>query len=30
MKFIRDLKEGDRLFDIYLCKHKQGAVTKIG
>lgn len=30
MKFIRDLKEGDRLFDIYLCKHRQGAVTKNG
>ncbi len=30
MKFIRDLKEGDRVFDIYLCKHKQGAVTKSG
>ena len=30
MKFIKDLKEGDRLFDIYLCKHKQGAVTKNG
>ena len=30
MKFIRDLKEGDRVFDIYLCKHKQAAVTKIG
>ncbi len=30
MKFIRDLKEGDRIFDIYLCKHKQGAVTKNG
>lgn len=30
MKFIRELKEGDRLFDIYLCKHKQGAVTKNG
>lgn len=30
MKFIRDLKEGDRLFDIYLCKHKQAAVTKNG
>lgn len=30
MKFIRDLKEGDRVFDIYLCKHKQGAVTKNG
>lgn len=30
MKFIRELKEGDRIFDIYLCKHKQGAVTKNG
>lgn len=30
MKFIKDLKEGDRVFDIYLCKHKQGAVTKNG
>ncbi len=30
MKFIRDLKEGDRLSDIYLCKHKQAAVTKNG
>ena len=30
MKFIRDLKEGDRVFDIYLCKHKQAAVTKNG
>ena len=30
MKYIRDLKEGDRVFDIYLCKHKQAAVTKNG
>lgn len=30
MKFVRDLKEGDRVFDIYLCKHKQSAVTKNG
>ena len=30
MKHIRDLKEGDRVFDIYLCKHKQAAVTKNG
>ena len=30
MKFIRDLKEGDRISDIYLCKHKQAAVTKNG
>lgn len=30
MKYIKDLKEGDRLFDIYLCKHKQSAITKNG
>lgn len=30
MKLIRELKEGDRVFDIYLCKHKQAAVTKNG
>lgn len=30
MKYIRDIKEGDRIFDIYLCKHKQSAVTKNG
>ena len=30
MKYIIDLKEGDRVFDIYLCKHKQSAVTKNG
>lgn len=30
MKFLKDLKEGDRVFDIYLCKHKQAAVTKNG
>ncbi len=30
MKYIKDLKEGDRVFDIYLCKHKQTAVTKNG
>jgi len=30
MKFIRDLKDGDRVSDIYLCKHKQPAVTKNG
>lgn len=30
MKFIKDLKEGDRVFDIYLCKHKQSAMTKNG
>ena len=30
MKYIKDLREGDRVFDIYLCKHKQAAVTKNG
>lgn len=30
MKYIKDLKEGDRVFDIYLCKNKQAAVTKNG
>ena len=28
MKYIKDLKEGDRVFDIYLCKHKQSAVNQ--
>lgn len=30
MKYIKDFREGDRIFDIYLCKHKQAAVTKNG
>ncbi len=30
MKYIEALKEGDRISDIYLCKHKQSAVTKNG
>ncbi|MBQ3105230.1 MAG: HD domain-containing protein [Lachnospiraceae bacterium] len=30
MKYIRDYKDGDRVFDIYLCKHRQSAVTKNG
>lgn len=30
MKFIKELKEGDRVFDIYLCKNKQEATTKNG
>lgn len=30
MKYIKDLREGDRVCDIYLCKHKQSAVTKNG
>lgn len=30
MKYIKDFHEGDRINDIYLCKHKQSAVTKTG
>ena len=30
MKYIKELNEGDRMSDIYLCKHKQSAVTKNG
>ena len=30
MKFIGNLREGDRTVDIYLCKQKQVAVTKNG
>ena len=30
MKYIKDYKDGDRVFDIYLCKHKISAVTKNG
>ena len=30
MKYIKDYREGDRVFDIYLCKHRQSAVTKNG
>ena len=30
MKFIKDLKPGDRVADIYMCKHKLSAVTKNG
>lgn len=30
MKYIKDYKEGDRVYDIYLCKHKTSAVTKNG
>lgn len=30
MKYIKDLKDGDRVFDIYLCKTKTSAVTKNG
>lgn len=30
MKYINELREGDRIHDIYLCKHKQSATTKNG
>jgi 3'-5' exoribonuclease len=30
MKFIKDLKPGDRIADIYMCKHKLSATTKNG
>lgn len=30
MKYIRELKEGDKISDIYFCKHRQSAVTKNG
>lgn len=30
MKYIKDYKESERMSDIYLCKHKQSAVTKNG
>ncbi|SFC10563.1 3'-5' exoribonuclease YhaM family protein [Butyrivibrio sp. YAB3001] len=30
MKFIKDLKPGDRINDVYLCKHKVSATTKNG
>lgn len=30
MKFIKDYREGDKVFDIYLCKYKTSAVTKSG
>lgn len=30
MKFINEYKDGDRVADIYLCKHKQSAMTKNG
>lgn len=30
MKYIKEFKEGDRVVGIYLCKHKQAAVTKNG
>ena len=30
MKYLKDLHDGDRVADIYLCKHKTSAVTKNG
>ena len=30
MKYIEQLKEGDRISDIYFCKYRQSAVTKNG
>lgn len=30
MKFLADYKEGDRVYDVYLCKHRTSAVTKTG
>lgn len=30
MKYIKDYKEGDRVQDIYLCKHKLSTTTKNG
>lgn len=30
MKYIKDYKDGDRVFDIYFCKFKSSAVTKNG
>ena len=30
MKYVKDYSDGDRVFDIYLCKHKTSAVTKNG
>ena len=30
MKYLKDYNDGDRVFDIYLCKHKVSAVTKNG
>ena len=30
MRYIKDMSEGERVQDIYLCKYKQSAVTKNG
>ena len=30
MKYIEELREGERIGEVYLCKHKQTATTKAG
>ena len=30
MRFIKDLTEGERVNDVYLCRKKQSALTKAG
>ena len=30
MKFIKDFIPGEKVADIYMCKHKQAATTKNG
>ena len=30
MRYLKELKEGDNVSGIYLCKHKQAALTKNG
>lgn len=30
MKYLKDYRDGDRVHEIYMCKHKQSAVTKNG
>ena len=30
MKYLKEYKDGDRVLDVYLCKHKQSATTKNG
>lgn len=30
MKYLKDYHDGDRVYDVYLCKHKQAAITKNG
>ncbi len=30
MKYIKDYRDGDKVFDIYLCKHKTSAMAKNG